>query len=172
MKNKEELRDELKNISPFLFEQKGKPEGFDVPKDYFKSLQVEVFEKLMERPQLVVEEKESWFDQLIKSLLYYFQPRYVMAYATVALLLFAGFYLLNTTTQPQLAETILDEVPDDILQAYISENIDEFEESILTAELADYSNDPLPELNLDTPDDLLFDDLIDDMDIDDLEDLL
>ena len=176
MKSKENLTDELKKISPFLFTKKGEPEGFIVPNDYFQSLSDEVLDKLTESRQTLIEKRENWFEQPLTACQFYFQPRYVLAYAFVVLLLFAGHYFLNDTdnndiVQPQLADAILNEVSDEILQAYIFENIDEFDESMLTDELADHSNEPLPELKLDISDELM-DELIDDMEIDDLKDLL
>ena len=175
MKNKDEIRDELKNLSPFLWEQKGKPEGFDVPGDYFKSLPDDIFAKLNEHPQTMVEEKENWLDQLLQSLQYFFQPKYALAYATVALLLIAGFYFSNDTTadgnHPIAASELLTEMPDEILDTYISENIDDFDETILAEQLVDNIERPLNDLEIEN-DEALMDELIDDLDMEDLEDLL
>lgn len=174
MKNKEEIKEELKGLSPFLWEQKGKPEGFDVPKDYFSSLPDELLGKLSARAETIaVEEKENWLDQLIKSLQYFFQPRYALAYAAVALLLVAGIYykgLGSGKQQVVAAATILDELPDEVLNEYISENIDEFDEATLSEQLAE-NIDPLSRLQIETSDELM-DELIDGLDEEDLEDLL
>ena len=175
MKNKDEIRDELKDLSPFLWKQKGKPEGFDVPKDYFKSLPDEVFAKLNEQPQAVVDEKENWLDQLVKSLQCFFQPKYALAYATAALLLVAGFYFLNNSndagTQPIAAAELLTDMPDEVLDSYISENIDEFDETILAEQVADNIERPLNNLEIENEDELM-DELMDGLDVEDLEDLL
>lgn len=171
MENKDELRDELKNLSVFLWEQKNKPEGFEVPKDYFKSLPDEVFAKLNERPKTAVEEKENWFGQLIKSLQYLFQPKYAFAYATVALLLVAGFYFLNNPSEPQIQQIALSDISDETLETYISENIDDFDEAILAEQLADNIERPFNELEIENDEELI-DELIDDLNVEDLEDLL
>ncbi len=175
MKNREEIKDELKELSPFLWEQKGRPEGFEVPKDYFKSLPDEVLQKVNAGQQTVIEPKEHWWDNLMEYLQSLFQPKYALAFASVAILLIAGMvYMKKDDMQsptPQLAEVILDQVPDDVLQDYISNNIDEFDESLLEEELTENSGEPLPEFEINDPDELM-DELIDDLDISELEDLL
>lgn len=175
MKNKDEIRDELKDLSPFLWEQKAKPEGYDVPKDFFKSLPDEVLSKLNERPQVAAEKKEDWLEQIIQSIQYLFQPRYAMAYASVALLLVAGFYFINNVenpgNQPMAAAELLTDMPDDVLDNYISEYIDEFDETILAEQVADNIERPLNNLEIENNDELL-DELMDEMEVEDLEDLL
>lgn len=174
MKNKEEIKEELKGLSPFLLEQKGKPEGFDVPKDYFNSLPDEVLGKLNARTETIaVGEKENWLDQLVKSLQYFFQPRYALAYASVALLLVGGIYYKSSGSGEQqvvAAAAILDGLSDEVLNEYISENIDEFDEATLSEQLAE-NIDPLSRLQFETSDELM-DELMDGLDVEDLEDLL
>lgn len=175
MKNKEEINEELRGLSPFLWEQKGKREGFDVPKDYFNSLPDELLGKLNARTETkVVEEKENWLDQLIRSLQYFFQPRYAFAFATVALMVVAGVYYKGSgekqEAQVVAAATILDGLSDEVLDEYISENIDEFDEATLSDQLAE-NIDPSSKLEIETSDELM-NELIDGLDEEDLEDLL
>lgn len=173
MKNRDEIKDELKELSPFLLKHKNEQEGYGVPKDYFKSLPDEVMNQLGITIENEREEKENWFAQLLESIQYFFQPRYALAYASVALLVMVGLYFTNKTTTdyalPIAAATILNELPDDILNEYISTNIGEFDETTLTEEIADNVEVSLPGLDLENDEELM-DELIEDLDLEDLED--
>ncbi len=171
MKNKKEIRDEIQGLSPFLWEQKGRQEGYEVPKDYFKSLPDEVFGKLKEQvsPQPAARE-ENWLEWMTHVLQHLFQPRYALAFATVAVLVVAGVYFTKPNDQPTTAVALLSELPDEALNEYVSENIDEFDEETLTELMAD-NIDPLSRLEIESSDELI-DELIDDLSEEDLEDLL
>ena len=176
MKNRDEIKDELEGLSPFLWKQKEKPDGFEVPKDYFKSLPDEVLKKMNVGQKVEHTPKINWWENLMEYFQPLFQPKYTLAIASFTLLMVAGiFYMKNDSTEPHtqqlLAEAILDQVPDDILQDYISNNIDDFDESILKEELTENSEDPLPEFEINDPDELM-DELIDELDISELEELL
>lgn len=173
MRNKDELKKELEELSPFLFEQKTAGEGYRVPKDYFKDLSDEILLQV-KQPVPVTEQQPGWLEQTILAIQYLFQPRFALAYACLALLIAATFFLGNDadSIQQQIAATnLLVEVPDDLLDSYVTLNIDEFDENILTEQLSLSEEEPLPNSSLDqTTDDL--NDLIDDLSIEDLEDLL
>ena len=62
MKNKDELRDELNELSPILAKRQGMDGGFKVPKDYFKALPDEIMEKVQPKTQPIVEPQRSWLD--------------------------------------------------------------------------------------------------------------
>lgn len=174
MKNKKEIRDELESLSPFLSANKKEPEGYQVPKDYFKTLPDEVFKKLNIAPQPVITEKENWSTRFFNSLQYFFQPRLALAYATVALLIFAGLFFTkneNETTPPKMmADAILNEVPDEVLTEYIAANIDHFDETILAEQLTGNSENPLLILELENDEELI-DDLMEELDTEEIETL-
>jgi len=46
MSKKETLQEELKSLSPFLQQQKQRPESMHVPEDYFDQLEDAIFSKL------------------------------------------------------------------------------------------------------------------------------
>ena len=174
MKNKNNIQKELKELSPFLLEHKNKFEGYDVPKNYFKSLPDEIIKQLNIVPEKTVEEKENWFVQLTQSIQYFFQPRYALAYASVALLLIAGVFFIKNIDGENPSEitavALLNDVSDEVLNEYISANIGEFDETILTEELADNMDSPLPGLDFENDDELM-DELIEGLDMEDLEEL-
>ncbi len=172
MKNNDKIKEELERLSPFLLRQKDKPEGFEVPKDYFKSLPDFVLEKVAEKPAFTQEQSPNWLDNLTVLFQSFFQPRYVLAVASVALLLVAGIYFSSSseTNQP-LAEAILGELSDDVLHSYVSDNIVEFELSLFEEQLAGNFGESFPTPELDGEEELL-DELLDDLSIEELEDLL
>ncbi len=172
MKNKEEIREELERLSPLLLAQKGRPEGFGVPKDYFNSLPDIIVDKVAPKRAPAQEPRSSWLDDLTVLLQGFFQPRYALAIASVALLLVAGVYFGTSSETPQpLAEVLLEELPDEALHSYVSDNIDEFDLSLFEEQVAGNFSETSPTSELDMEEELL-DDLLDELPIDELEDLL
>ena len=175
-KNTDNLKDELRGLSPFLWEQKRQPEGYKVPGDYFRSLADEIIKRPELKParRQTQPEKSTWWETWAAALHSLRQPRYALAFATVALLLVAGIYYCPppVATSSLMTKVTLDEVPGEVLEGYISENIDEFEEELLSEELTRSTNNaalPKPELHL--TDDELIDELIQNLNIDDIEEL-
>lgn len=177
MENKEELKKELEALSPFLLTRKEKMEGFRVPKDYFKSLPDEVLHKTRPTPPA----RSSWLDELTAFMQQLWQPRYALGLAAAVVLVVAAICFFdqpenNRLHQLPVAEAILEEIPDEALQAYISQNIVEFDrELILETQYAGQETRPLPSLSPKASDDELeqyLQDNIDEIDLDELEDLL
>ena len=176
MEKREKIKEELEKMSPFLAAQKEKSEGFDLPKHYFKSLPEDVFKKINTGQQIVENRDKNWHTDFIEYLQSLFQPKYAMAFASILLVLFVGIYSLNfeNTEEDQsnaIASHILHEITDEVLQDYVTNNIDYFDETILEEELAENTNSATFEFNTENSDELI-DELIDDLDIDDLDDLL
>ncbi len=176
MKSKKEIREELEELSPFLSKLKEEGDGFKVPNNYFKTLPDEVLKKagiqsvkevIPQTPQI------TWIDEFIISIQSLFQPRYAMAFASVAILIVAGLLLLNDkNTDLQFSDNIeLDLSPEEI-QAYISSNIDDFDSELF------HSNDfSIEEINASTNEESLnegdlLDEMLDEMDLDEIEELL
>lgn len=173
MKNKNELRDELEELSPFLAKQWEQGEGFKVPKDYFRSLPEEVLKKVREEQPTVAEPQRNWLDDLAMFFQSLLQPRYAVAIASVAVLVIAGVLLFDGTDQvgvdvPQIAS--VEEIPDEALENYLTENIDDFSTDLLEEHFAEGNMGHLPGLELEDMEQYL-DDALDDMDLDDLEEL-
>lgn len=131
MKNKDEWREELDGFSPFLKKMKDRDEGFKVPPDYFKSLPDEVMKKAApERPA-----NRTWADALAALVQRYWQPGYALALATAAVLVVAAVCMLNKDKKTEapwpVAQALLNEIPDETLQHYISDNIGDFDKALI-----------------------------------------
>jgi hypothetical protein len=176
MKNRDELREELEEFSPFLKKMKDKDEGFRVPKDYFKSLPDEVLNKI--KPD--VPTSRTWADELAVFVQRLLQPKYALALATAVVLVVAAVCIFdqhkNTEAQQPVADAMLEAISDEALQNYVSENIGEFDrELILETQYAGKDAKSLPELAPQPGTDELeqyLDDIIDEIDLDDLEEML
>ncbi|MBI5914069.1 MAG: hypothetical protein HY842_01730 [Bacteroidetes bacterium] len=180
MKNSDELREELEG-SPFLQKMKDKGEGFKVPANYFKNLPDEVWKQV--KP--AAPPQESWLDKAELFLLFLqnlWRPRYVLAVATIAAVAVAAvcFFAEKTPgneSQP-IAAVRLADISDEELQAYVSDNIGDFDRALFTEnDLAEQEVEPHPQQpapakpNLEEMEKYL-DEVIDEIDVEDLEKLL
>ncbi len=166
MNKKNEIKDELKNLSPFLSEIK-KKDSFKVPKNYFKSLPDNVLDQVRitnEASKSVTQ--ANWLDRLIENIAILFQPKYAVGFATVLILVVATVYL---TQKPNNQI----DGPYQLISQYIEENIDEFDAEMLweasVFEPGEVTND---EAFDDAILDEFFEEIIDDLDDSELEKLL
>ncbi|MBI1226151.1 MAG: hypothetical protein GC192_13025 [Bacteroidetes bacterium] len=184
---KDEIRDELEN-SPFLRKMKERQtEGFQVPNNYFRHLPNEVMHKVKEplpapTPQLSWQERIGQFFQGL------LQPGFALALASVVVLVVAGVIFFkdkNTTiAQPAVAEVKLEDISDEELFAYVSDNINDYNhEQVLEAtgdkipELKPKTKQPsLPKIKAPKPEtkeiEEYLDQSIDEIDLEDLEEML
>ncbi len=124
---KKEIKEELNNHAPLLSGLSKKQEGYKVPDDYFARMEADLWEQIKPATKTVTEAapRTSWLDGLIQQINWLLQPRMALQLASVALLILAGFFMMNrtTTTQPDaLADLTADEASE-----YILANLDEFE---------------------------------------------
>ena len=123
------------------------------------------FEKLGNEPSPLAVPEKSSFGFWSNPFQFLFRPKYALAFATVSLLVMAGIFWTNNTTETlPLAELTSEEI-----QTYISDNIDEFDEELFLE--SDLGFEDL-ESSEDTDSDEFLNDIIDDLDIEDLEELL
>jgi len=119
MKKKNEIKEELKKLSPFLSEIK-KEDSFKVPQNYFKSLP----DKVLDQVRVVTKAPEhsptqpSWIDRLIENIAVLFQPRYAVGFATATILVVASVYFSQQPDSPiegsyQLASQYIEDNIDD-----------------------------------------------------------
>lgn len=174
MKNKDDIRDELNEISPFLANRKESGEGFQVPKNYFSSLPDEVMQKVQTEASPIEEARPTWLDGLADFLQSIFQPRYALAYASVAVLMVAGVYLWknesHTIGSSPLAEVEIADLSDETIENYLSENIETISTDMFEAYFADGEIQRMPSLELDEMEEYLHED-IDDIRLEELEEL-
>lgn len=189
--NDKELRDELDDL-PFLKKIKEQqaplgPSGLQVPRHYFKHLPDEVLRKAKEPvPQAV--RQPSWLEQAAQFVASLLQPRYALAFASVLALVVAGIWFLNkdiAKAEQPMAAVRLQDISDEELFAYVSENIGDFDHDLVleTAgpELPDLkpthkAKPSLPKTAAPKPEveemEEYIDEVIDEIDVEDLEELL
>ncbi|GAB4252265.1 MAG: hypothetical protein Kow0027_16850 [Saprospiraceae bacterium] len=179
MKDKKQLNEELKELSPWLLSMKEQEDGFKVPVDYFDRLQDEVLQKVQQPTVASEPAAPNWLDELLERIQALFQPRYRLAYAFAAVLvLVAAIWVMNTQTDAytNMEAMALEEVPSDELLDYINNHLEDFasEDLIQTRSLNDEGMS-LPQL-LPSPDDSeieeYLDEIMHDIDVEDIESFL
>lgn len=184
--NDNELRDELDDL-PFLKKMKEQPSGLQLPKNYFKHLPDEVLRKAKE-PVVAPAPQPSWLERVEQSLTSLLQPRYALAFASVLALMVAGIWFINkgiSETEQPLAAVQLQDISDEELFSYVSDNIGEFDHDLVleTAgpELPEIkpqlkAKPSLPKTSAPKPEveemEEYIDEVIEDIDVEDLEELL
>jgi hypothetical protein len=127
---KEDIKKELNDLSPFLSELK-KKDPFNTPKFYFDTLADKVLEKAkgetitppqLERYYSLSERINNWLSSIL-------QPRFAVAFATITLLLVAGWFFI--TQQKKGTTQAMADISTDEIHRYITENIDEFDEDLI-----------------------------------------
>ena len=177
-KNKKEVQDELSSISPMLSKMKQEQEDpFRVPHNYFEQLPDDIMRQLKAEaaPEPAKTQGISWIDRMLESLTVLLQPRMAVAFASMALLIVAAFFFLQSPGEesPYVAE-IQEDISEQEIAAYIEANIDEFDAELLFAE-SDSPYEDLQDNSLEVEDEELdeyMDDLIDELDESELEQLL
>lgn len=173
MSEKERIKKELEELSPLLSELKAKADNpFQVPTNYFQSLQDEVLRKVaQERVETKKEVPVSgWLDQLIEQLQWLLQPRYAMAMVTVAILIVAGIFFFQPSDDA-FSDMAMSELTEEDIADYIASNIEDFEVDLLVeamGEEVDPTLLPTPALEEEDLEEYL-DDIIDEIDLEELE---
>ena len=171
MKDNQDIRDELNEISPFLAGME-KKQPFKVPAQYFEQLQNDVLQELKAEAQEDSQPGLSWLDRGIEALLLLLQPRYAVGFASVAILLVAGIYFSSMESDPiSNAESTFADLDIEETQEYIASNIDEFEAEWLMDLVSeeDFGNEDLDEGYEDDP---YLDEIINELNDNELEELL
>ena len=182
MTRKDDLQEELKKVSPFLADFRKKGDGFSVPKNYFKTLPDEVLKQIGEdaiRAKPPAKQKGSWLDEMISAIQFLLQPKYAMAVASVLLLIVACIFIFQRQNAPNplainVQKVPLEEISFEEMDAYIAQNIDDFEEDLLVpdgfseGETEAFSNLHLKDKEIEN----YLDDVIEEMDLSELEDIL
>lgn len=176
MKERDKILEELKGLSGKLANMQGTGDGYSVPKDYFKKLPDEVLGRI--RRESRVAEKINWKERL-ESLLYSFsQPRYVMVLATAIILVVAGIFLLNrepVTIESPIAIVQIENISDEALFSYVSDNIREFDREMLVNHSKTESNmKALQQITKPSAEEMdqYLDDILDDIELEDLQEIL
>lgn len=172
MENKDEIRKELEELSPFLSKMEKKKGGFEVPANYFKQLPDLIMDRIQEEetPSYSVAPTTNWLDQIIERIQLLLQPQYAMALASVAILIVASIFFFGQNDNLTNATTLA-EVSDDEISSYVMNNVEEFEMDLLMEVMdeevleAETENEPSGDENY-------LDDIIDDLSDEELEELM
>lgn len=130
--NKKTINDELQNLSPLLREMRQKGDGFRVPEGYFEAVEESVFGRIEAagiRRQPVLEGKKGGLFGRI------FRSKIIWAAAAALVLVLATTWLFKmkngqSDTSPLVASQ---ELTEEEIEAYVLENIHEFEAEQLAA---------------------------------------
>jgi len=128
---KEELYKELQEQAPFLKDLKQKGDGFKVPDGYFDGLEDAVFARLEAsgdagRPKIKVVKRPFLSVSFIR-------PKAAMAYAAVMALVLTAVWFFRQPATVQPLPYVSVELTEDDLEAYLLENLNEFEPEQLVA---------------------------------------
>lgn len=168
---KKEIQEELKNLAPSLSKME-KKNRVEVPENYFKELPDQILSQL-DFPKVTTEDKTvdiGWRELLMEKISLFFQPRIAMGFAMVTLLMFSFYFLTKnaTTTAIPFAE-----ISEDEMEAYVKENIEDFEEDMIFDFVAENEANNFDGLGIGEEDlDEYMNDIIEDLDDEDLEDFL
>ncbi len=132
---KEDINNEIKDLSPWLSDLKSKGDPQRVPEGYFDQLESSVFQRL-EQEGLRVElapERSIWS--------VWFTPARLTAAAAAITLLIGAIWWMQPQKQNnimvQIPTTTEEEFTPEMAEDYIQSNIFDFEEELLADELAD-----------------------------------
>ncbi|MFZ4543759.1 MAG: hypothetical protein ACOYOA_06900 [Saprospiraceae bacterium] len=134
---KDNLKKELEEISPYLSEMKDKPEGYQVPKDYFAGLQDSVFAQLkneqaevfVKASQETATQKTSIWQNILAEIAWIIRPRYAVAMASLVALLFFAWLQFRPSTDDNCTQLAC--VSDSEIQQYLEQNLDEIDTETL-----------------------------------------
>jgi len=124
---KKEIKEELDNHAPLLSGMSKQSEGYNVPDGYFARMEADLWEQLKPATQSVVAPapRTSWLDGLLQQIGELLQPRMALQLASVALLIFAGIFVMNRTATTQ-TDALADLTPEEASE-YVLANLDDFD---------------------------------------------
>ena len=178
MSEKDKIREELKGLSPLLSKMKednGQP--FRAPEGYFQGLPDEVLRRARAEEGLVRESRPVAHNRRVGAWLQWLLfPRRAVGLAMALLLIVVGAYLVWPRSAGYNLGEALAGISVEEAEAYVSENIGDFELEVLL-DVAVVSAEDVPQIEL-LPDvgeediDRYLDEVLDDISLDELEELL
>ncbi len=137
MSDSQNLKDELKEFAPDLLRME-KKEGYEVPPRYFDRLGDEVMHRMRTEEKEAKVANPSWLTTLSNAFQSLFQPRYAMAMAAAALLVI-GVQQFGPEAGSEEANLTFASLTDAEYDAYLSDNILDFEDELLEELAGDVS---------------------------------
>ncbi len=168
MHDKASVKEELAKLSPFLAKMKEQQKAdFKVPEKYFQNLESDLIKIAQGH---LPEKKNPWIDRLFEYLQLIFQPRLAVGLATmVVLLIGAAFWSLNDSKKGPGNSLTEEEIT-----TYVIHNIDEFETDLFIEAFGNELNiDLFSKESFDDQEvEQVYEDLLVEVELDDLEKLL
>jgi hypothetical protein len=148
MKKDDNIKEELKNISPFLASLRKPDEGFEVPKDYFQNFESNLMARIKAEEAVEawgISETEqplmpnlNWLQSIWAWMT---QPQIGVSLLAMVVIVGIGFavFQINEKNAAQFADLSTDEAlaslnVDDVSQ-YVEDNVDDFSEELLISNL-------------------------------------
>ena len=179
MKKEDETKKELEGLSPFLAKIKsGQEDPFVVPKDYFKSLEDQLISEIPKNERITTPEvfpKVSWLDWFAQLILP--KPQLALGFGVLVILIVGTVFWVNqdkglTSTSLANAETAAP-IDYEEIEQYVVDHIDEFGTDLLIEVLEADQESLLPNEEFESDEvEALFEELLDEVDLPDLESVL
>lgn len=141
---KKEFEEEINELSPFLADLKKqqRQEPFKTPRLYFDTLAGKVIDKAKTETKVAVappqyKAAKSPINRIITWLSTIFEPKMALSALTLALVLGAGWYVINQQKTKAVGNIDSDVVTREDVHSYINDHIDEFKEEEILLAFAD-----------------------------------
>lgn len=172
MKNTDDIKKELEELSPFLSKRKKEKEGFEVPTNYFRKLPDLIMDRIQEEETLSSSSAPTtnWLDHIIERIQLLLQPQYAMALASIAIFIMVSIFFFEQDNALLGANTLA-EVSDEEINSYVMDNLEEFEIDLLMDAIDEENLEKEIESESSSDDDYL-DNIIDDLSDKELEELM
>lgn len=174
MKNQDDIKKELQELSPLLAKLKEKEKPLEAPENYFDALPDQIWEqiKLMPQPERA-QPQPGWRERTLLGLQTLLQPKVAIGLATFIVLIVAGVFIIKPGVKDH-SEDLFAGLSAEEVTAYMSQNIHEFDTDLLIDAASAY-----PDMSIfmgsefdDTEIDQLLDEVVKDLDDETLEKLL
>lgn len=150
MKEHKNIKEELQDISPFLANLKKQDDGFDVPQNYFNTLEDNIFARIKaeeeveawnisETENTSTISRQSWMQRIMG---WFAQPQVSLSLAAMVIvgIGFALFQMNNQSEEIGIAEIDWTMTSDEALASltidevnqYLEENVEDFSEDLLS----------------------------------------
>ena len=176
METKDEIKKELEELSPFLAQFQTRNSGFRTPENYFDGLPGAIMRKIKAEEQTAFEAPKptpGWLELLLAQIQQFFLPRYALALATVAIVIVALVWTLNSGPGQSDQNLAWNDIPTEEIDGYIADNLQDFEVDLLMEFAPDLERQSVLQGSKIQEEaiDAYLDEIIEDLDIEDLENI-
>jgi hypothetical protein len=135
MNKKKDFEDEMKNLPPFFKEMKQNKSGFSVPENYFESVESSIYKNLDAiGARRKTATPSTWQDKINAVLNSLWQPRFAIAFAGIACVMFMAFWWFIPSKNDQLAIITPVEISEEEAEDFVVANVQDFDLNQLAPE--------------------------------------